>query len=416
MIFNKYFIFGIIFTEILLLVGVRLIYWGSVNEIPFSDMADYIRWGQSFAVGDWMLEGQFWGGYKPPGVPLLYAGMFFLSGGFDLDHLRWMQLLIFVLCLAFLSWQLVRDSGSLLTGMLLILVVAFTKSSVFWSYKLGTETLSESMLYLSLGVVMWVSRESCNAYRYIVLALVTTFATFVRPNSLPLIGVLLLFPLISAFRLEKMRALRCLVTYILSVVFFWGPWVVRNYEYCGQFVPLSTQGPYTFLWELGDVNLTDSVGRKVSVHVNQLQAEAPKKFANDCQASQHAMVLVKYWIQENIKNYPELVIRRLGRFVTERQIDLTSISRTQLHPLLDVLLFDKGEGQIVFATVIALALSFFYTWVRIISISLAASLIFSALFLGDARMFEPYIPLFLFVGLAPIIPLWQWIQRRSHII
>jgi len=83
-----------------------------------------------------MLAGQFWGAYKPPGVPLLYAAMFFFTGSYDVDLLRWMQLLIFVMSVAFLAWQIIKDSESLLTGMLLLLTIALTKSSVFWSLSL----------------------------------------------------------------------------------------------------------------------------------------------------------------------------------------------------------------------------------------------------------------------------------------
>jgi len=90
------------------------------------------------------------------------------------------------------------------------------------------------------------------------------------------------------------------------------------------------------------------------VHVNQLQTDAPHKFANDCQASNYAMSLVKLWIQQNAANYPELIMRRLVRYTTDRQIDLTSISRAQLHPLLDIILFDKGKLQVAFATFTAL--------------------------------------------------------------
>jgi hypothetical protein len=402
-------------SALVLFVVLRLIYWSHVSEEPFSDMADYIHWGRSWAAGDWMMEGQFWGGaYKPPGVPLLYAGVFALTGGQDVDHLRWVQLVISVFGLAFLAWQLVRASGTVLAGLLLILAVAFTKSSVFWSFKVGTEALSEALLYLSLGAALWVYRDSANPFKYLVLALITVFTTFVRPNSLPLVGVLVLFPLFKLFGADKKQALRCLTAYVVAVACVWTPWIARNYAYCGQFVPLSTQGPYTFLWELGNVNLPGPSGQRMVVHVNQLQAEAPRQFANDCQASQYAMGLVKLWIKENIASYPDFIKRRLLRYTTDRQIDLTRISRTQLHPALDPVLVDKSQVQIAIAIVAALALSLFFTWARIILVALATTLVFSALFLGDARMFEPFIPLFIFMTLAPAIPMWQWLRDKRQ--
>lgn len=402
-------------SALLLFVAVRLVYWSNVSEEPFSDMADYIHWGRSWAAGNWMMEGQFWGGaYKPPGVPLLYAAVFALTGGHDVDHLRWTQLAISVAGLAFLAWQLVRASGTMVAGLLLILVVTFTKSSVFWSFKVGTEVLSEGLLYLSLGAALWVYRDSARPSKYFLLALVTVFATFVRPNSLPLVGVLVLFPLARQFQANRKKAVLCLVAYAVSVACIWAPWVVRNYAHCGQFVPLSTQGPYTFLWELGNVNLPGPDGERMVVHVNQLQADAQHRFANDCEASQYAMGLVKAWLKENITTYPDFIKSRLLRYTTDRQIDLTRISRSQLHPALDSLLVDKSQAQIAIAMVAALGLSLFYTWARIILAAVAATLVFSALFLGDARMFEPFIPLFMFMTLSPAIPIWKWLVHNRQ--
>ena len=400
-------------TALLIFVIVRLVYWNNVTEEPFSDMADYIHWGRSWAAGDWMMEGQFWGGaYKAPGVPLLYAGVFAFTGGHDVDVLRWVQLAISVFALAFFAWQLTRTTGTLLAGLLVILVVTFTKSSVFWSFKVGTETLSEAMLYLSLGAALWVWRDSASRWRYVVLAVVTVYATFVRPNSLPLVGVLVLFPLFKLYAIDKRQSVRCMAVYTLAVVCAWAPWIARNYAHCGQFVPLSTQGPYTFLWELGDVDLPGPDGKRMVVHVNQLQAEAPKRFANDCEASKYAMGLVKLWMTENIATYPALVKSRLLRYTTDRQIDLTRVSRSQLHPDLDPVLIDKTQAQIVLAAVIGLAMSVFYIWARVVFAAIMANLLFSSLFLGDARMIEPFIPIIIFLSIAPIVPLWKFIKSR----
>lgn len=400
---------------LLLFVIVRLVYWHHVTEEPFSDMADYIHWGRSWAAGNWMMEGQFWGGaYKPPGVPLLYAAVFAMTGGHDVDSIRWVQLAISVAGLGFLAWQLVRATGTVFAGLLLIVVVTFTKSSVFWSFKAGTEVLSEGLLYLCLGAALWAYRDSASRWKYVALAAATVFATFVRPNSLPLVGVLVLFPLLKEFRASRKGALRCMAVYALAVGCFWTPWIARNYAHCGQLVPLSTQGPYTFLWELGDVSLPGPDGERMVVHVNKLQADASKQFANDCQASQYAMGLVKLWVKENITIYPGMIGHRLLRYTTDHQIDLTHISRFQLHPDLDRVLMDKSQGQIAVAVVTTLALALIFTWARIILAGVAATLVFSAFFLGDARMFEPFIPMFLFMTVAPAIPAWRWLMDRRR--
>jgi hypothetical protein len=403
-----------IIFSLVIFVAIRLIYWNQVTEEPFSDMADYIYWGKQWASGNWMMEGQFWRAYKPPGVPLLYAGIFALTGSDQIDYLRYVQLGISIMALAFLAWQLVRTTGTLYAGLLLILSVAFSKSSVFWSFKAGTESLSEAFLYLSIATAIWLYRDSANYYKYILLALITVYATFVRPNSLPLVGILVLFPLIKQYRLNKKQFLRCLICFSLAVASIWAPWILRNYAYCGQIVPLSTQGPYTFLWEMGNVDLPGPDGMRMVVHVNQLQAEADKHFANDCQASHYAMGLVKLWVRENYSSYPEIIKGRLMRYTVDRQIDLTHVSRIHLNPTLDPLLFDKTRFQIAFGVVAAIVLSLFFIWARIILFAVFVTGVFSALFLGDARMFEPLIPLVIFMTLAPSIPVLQYfLQKRN---
>ncbi|KXW55839.1 hypothetical protein [Ferrovum sp. PN-J185] len=404
---TAYFILALV-----LLVAIRITYWSSINETPFSDMADYIFWGKRWSVGDWMMKGQFWGAYKPPGVPLLYASIFYLTNGFNIEYLKWMQLIILVLSLTLLSVQLFKMSGTFILSLLLILVVAFSKSSVFWSFKVGTESLAESMIYLSLGVTIWVYRDNYNPYKYLVLALVTVFSTFIRPNLLPLVVVLVLLPLFKLFSLNKIKAYKLFFIYILTVICLWSPWIVRNYVYCGQFVPLSTQGPYTFIWELGRISLIEDNGQHISVHVNQLQADASKRFINDCQANRYAMGLVKLWIKQNIKVYPELIFSRLVRYATDRQIDLTHISRFNLNPWLDRFLFDKSQLEVVFSLISSIILSFYFVWARIIASGILATILFSSLFLGDARMFEPFIPISIFMLLAPVIPLWKMIKQR----
>jgi hypothetical protein len=124
------------------------------------------------------------------------------------------------------------------------------------------------------------------------------------------------------------------------------------------------------------------------------------------------MSLVKLWLKENISTYPGFIKSRLLRYATDRQIDLTRISRVQLHPVLDPVLFDKTQVQIAVAAVSTIALSLFYIWARVIMAAVFVVLIFSALFLGDARMFEPFIPITIFMALAPAIPFWQFLKRR----
>jgi hypothetical protein len=85
--------------------------------------------------------------------------------------------------------------GWVLAGLLVILVVDCAKSSVFWNFKVGTEALPEDLLYLSPVSVLSTNRDRANLSKYLVLALITVFATFVRPDSLPMMGVLVLFPL-----------------------------------------------------------------------------------------------------------------------------------------------------------------------------------------------------------------------------
>jgi hypothetical protein len=395
-----------------LFVGTRLYYWGHISEAPFSDMADYVSLGREFAEGQWLLHKQFWGAYHTPGVLLFHAAVINLTGSRSIEALRISQLVFLGATLLFLAWQLKQTSGTALTGALLLLVVAVSKSSVFWSYKVGSESVSEAWLYLTVGIALWVYRGNAQAWKYFVLGLIVMFGVFVRGNSLPLVGVLVLFPLFRLVKADKKKAAICAVSYALAVFCIWAPWVGRNYMYCEQFVPLTTQGPYTFLWEFGTIEAKIKDGRRVVTSVNQLQADATKQFPNDCKASQFASEVVRGWLTEHLNQYPAIIEDRLVRYATDHTEYLTKVSRTELHPKLDRVLIDKSGAMVVCAMVAGLVLSAYYAWARIVFSAVVLSVMFSALFLGYPRMFEPYVPLATFIALSPIIPLWNYIKRK----
>jgi hypothetical protein len=399
-----------------LFCGTRLYYWAHISETPFSDMADYVNLGREFAEGQWLLHKQFWGAYHTPGVLLFHAAVINLTGSLSIEALRVSQLVFLGTTLLFLAWQLKQTSGTALTGALLLLVVAVSKSSVFWSYKVGSESVSEAWIYLTIGAALWVYHGYTQVWKYFVLGLVAMFGVFVRGNSLPLVGVLVLFPLFKLVRTNKKKAAICAVGYALAVFCIWAPWVGRNYMYCEQFVPLTTQGPYSFLWEFGTVEVKIKDGRKIVTSVNQLQADAVKQFPSDCKAGQFANEIARSWLMEHLSQYPAIIKNRLVRYVTDRTEYLTKVSRTELHPKLDRILIDKSGVLVVCAVLAGLVLSVCYAWVRIVFTAVVVSVMFSALFLGYPRMFEPYVPLVTFIALSPIIPLWHYIKRKPPFV
>jgi hypothetical protein len=383
--------------------SLRVTYWSITPEEPFSDMKDLIDVASAFLKAGSLGMGDFWQAYKVPVVPLMMAMVFGVAGEANLDAWRIAQTMFVFIAMVWLAREIYLRCASHLLALGLLCCVAFARSSIFWSLKPATESIAEGLVYLIPACALWHARRQ-NVFSAATLGFVIVVATLARPNFLVLLPVFGLWLLWLHWAVGKpnFRSRTVFAAFCLGVALAWSPWIARNYALYRAFVPISTQGPYTFLWELGQVRATLPDGTKVETTVQQLQQDAGRNFKSDYEASRYAQALVRAWLSENWKPYLRLVMHRGWQQLTDTTEYLTKVPRDRLftdgfEPLLDKSL------PLVMLGLLGLALfPLARPWALPIGLIPWTVWPFGALFIGYSRMFEPLLPLSLF-GVVALI-------------
>jgi hypothetical protein len=383
-------------AAIILFWVVRIYYWNLIIEEPFSDMAQYVWIGTKVAANFDFSVDNFWQSYKLPGVPLAMGAVFRLAGGPDLWAFRIFQSLMVCLALLWFVFEVYARTRSHVIGVLIIVAVALSQPSIFWSYKPATEGLSEACLFFSVAAWMAYLRRSDLVYASLA-GFTVIVAVLTRANYIPLLLIVPAGIFYSAWRNAETRRARLVGGFacVAVIVVVWLPWIIRSYSIYGHIVPLSTQGPYTFLWEAGHVSRDNGQGGVDTKNVTELQREAPGRFDNDYSASSYAQGFVMSWIRAHWAEYPRIWLARMSAQVTDRSESLTKVSRAQLFGgWLDSVLLDKTP-VLLFGGLAGYLVVGFRTCGHFFVIPLLLVLVaaFGALFLSYARMLDPLIAL-----------------------
>lgn len=389
----------------LLFWGLRLAYWRSTSEVPFSDMADYLRIARG-VLHHWNFEHDaFWRSYKPPALPIAGAIVFGLFGEDNLTAWRLALALLTFISLLWAAAETAETAQEPLLGVALLWVVALSKSSIFWSYKFATEGLAEALLYLSAAAALRALRRP-RPGAFFFMGIVCCAALLNRPQCavvLPLFAGGFLaarFPRHGRHGgpgwLKESFSL-CL-WFALGAGLLWTPWLARSYHLYGHVVPLTTQGPYTFLWELGPVSLRSAAGLEVKTDVWKLQEEAPRAFKNDYEASLYARKFVRQWLKDYWRWYPKIIGMRLQIMLFDREeIELSTVPRRALFPgPLNAILLDNAPlwGLLGIAGLLVLVRVNRIFWS--LNVLVLAPWAAACMAVAYPRMLEPMLPLILF--------------------
>lgn len=376
----------------------RLSYWSITNEVPFSDIGDYVRIGQTVASAFDFRFDDFWASYKPPGVPLFLGLIFKFFGSDDLAWVRIFQTGILFVSALWMGFELYVRKTPYFILVLLGLAIALSKPSIFWSYKPSTESLSEAFMYLNIACGLYFFRKS-SILSALFFGFCLLMSVLIRPQALlvlPMAGIAILLQKQSPRKIQ----FKYLALVAISAFLTWLPWGARNYQKYGHFLFLSTQGPYSFLWELGnvEVKIPGIPDRTIVKSVYDLQKEAPLLFKNDFEAMNYASFFMKDWIFNNWKDFPFLIFRRLIQSSTDHAEYLTKVSRIDLFQSdLNKLLIDKSWWGIIFGVLGLIFFSFTLNinWLWVLAIPIAQWFM-GILFLGYARILDPSLPIILF--------------------
>ncbi len=365
-------------------------------------MADY-DWVAHGILDDFNFSfNSFFQSYTTPTLPLLRAGQLLISGD---SLLGWQVLQTFILltALLWLCFELARSGVPREVVVVLVVVVALSKPSVFWSYKIAREGLGEGLLYLTAasGIAALRTRRLPICF---FAGVIFTVGLLNRPNNFLYLPIYLLLVFVVIWRDERRafvatfkRTSKLAAFFLLGVMIVWAPWIIRSVRLYGAPVLISTQGPYVFFWELGEVELTQD-DKMLKFTANSLQNEAPSKFVNDYDAYRYASSLIPLWLQQHPMQYVKLLPARFFNSIERREIDLSRISRFELFPNeVNSLLVDKTPAR-VYLGILGLLLTplVFSQYLWPLFFIIVAPWANALLLLGENRMLEPMIPLLLF--------------------
>ncbi len=385
-------------------------------------MADYLAIARRVWCCFTFEHNSFWLSYKPPGMGFISAPF---VGPFEGETGLWIWRIASTVFLGGSAFWLSRELSKLFNserlGMLFLLVVALSRSSIFWSYRFSTESLSESLTYLVLAAFLrFMARGPARSgLQALLLGCASITLALVRPNMVPYLALIPLGLGLEWLRVRSVSFGRLAflgAAFSIGVMVLWSPWLLRGYRLYGKPVPFSTQGPYSFLWEAdGFIYVDPELGER-NVNVDMLQVEAPKRFKTDAEAAQLASLAGKQWLeQRGYYNFAWLVAERIKKMIDIRGITLAKTQRDILFAdSRDVPLIDKSEPVFLAALLGALLGSVVF---GVVFFTLAAMIfspiILSACFMGEPRMLEPLIPLLVYLVLVAAFSAYTLASRRK---
>ncbi|MCA8968718.1 MAG: hypothetical protein KDC95_03005 [Planctomycetes bacterium] len=376
----------------------RFYYWSVTSEAPFADMRGYEDIARSLYYDFRTYSDPFWRTYWPPGVPFLRAGVMALFG--PENRFAWRVFVALLSCVAASAFgrEIALRLRIRCTAPVFVAFVGLSAPSIFWSYKVSTESVAEACLYGVLACFL-VSQRTRSKASAICLGAGGVIAMLCRPNLA--IGVAVLWATFVGISIRRGEGSRVFAL-VLTVIVCWAPWVTRNYVFYQRIVPLTTQAPFSFLSNVNGSQLRLEDGRTVLLDLDELQHAAPSLHANDAEASRAAASLVRSWLRQHPADYANELVQRLWHAVESFDIRMTKVPRRPLiacagSQWLNAAWIDKSPRFLLAGCVgwvLAGALASPLFWVLLCAVigSCGAALCF----VGLPRMIEPMVPVLTF--------------------
>jgi hypothetical protein len=424
----RFFALTMFFLSILFWI-LRFQYWLNNAEEPFSDMASFQNISEN-VLNHWNFAwSDFWLTYSTPTLFVMRASEIFLFGQ-SLFGWEVFQTILLWISLLWLCVELLVITNNMFLPIILMTVVTLSRSSIFWSYKLSRESIHEMFTYLMTASFFYMLRKN-NCYTRISFGIISMVAILNRPNTLLVlifaIGLYLFHQRNGYLELSSKKIvffdfkkiLKDLIQISIGALIIWAPWGIRNYKIYHQFVPLSTQAPYTFLWDLGKIKVELPDRKIVVTDVNELQSTAYSNFKNDLEASKYASSIMFYWIKQNFDDIPSHVIRRISSSIEITTEYLSKLSRTQIYDnnVDKYFLVDKNLYIVILGVIGLCILPFFYApEIAMLGIAAIVPWITGAAMLGYPRMLDPTLPIIIFGSsiflIAPCIAIKKFANKN----
>lgn len=298
------------------------------GRAPVYDAAAYARIAANLEDGDGFTLGA--GATQPasnysPGVPLLAAGLYELSGGVHERLARLVLAIVGTLSVLF-GYLIARRLSGVFAGLFAAGAVAIYPALLEYQGMLMGEPLAAALLSGAVLAMLWASDSSAatSSARWLAPGALLGALTLIRPEYLG-ISVLLGFTVLAAgVREGWRRSLSGALLLLLGVVVLVAPWTLRNAIALDRFVPVSTGGGQvlfagSYLPSGGD---PEAVGREVLERhpglARQLGAPLPQLRLEQILA---ALARQRYPAMETDEALAKMGRERLWSSISEQPLD-----------------------------------------------------------------------------------------------
>jgi 4-amino-4-deoxy-L-arabinose transferase-like glycosyltransferase len=255
-----------------------------------------------------------------PGAPLLYAGVYYLTGGVHPDLARVTVALLGALMIL-LVYLIGRRIGGPVVGLVAAALAAIYPTFIDNNEQFVSEPIAAFTLAACVLGFLWASDRARSAWAWLVPGFFLGLTALARPEYLIFAVVLGLLVLIRAWRRRGVAVgVASAAAFVAAFVLVLAPWTIRNYIVLDRFVPVTTGGGkalFVATYLPGD-------GRQIRVKRHLIEIYTGNHHVTDAQLAHTQMADL---LNAVAKKYPNMerdaALARIGRenfkkYVTEQ--------------------------------------------------------------------------------------------------
>ena len=238
-----------------------------------------------------------------PGLAVVLAGLWWVSGQKTYTALQWLQILIDAAMVLLVYWIALRLTSSVLVGMLSAFLYAIWPGAIVVAKRPVLDTWTTFFLIASVAAFVWARERPATVWRLVPLGLLTGLGIYFRP-FIAILPVML--AAVAAPAGWSKRVVWALVPTAIALALL-APWTIRNYSEFHRFIPTRT-GVGQALYEGVGGAPTDEVTR------GTVRRARPTAAYGGPEYDDFLIGTVKQAILDNPRWYFRLVVQR-ARFL-----------------------------------------------------------------------------------------------------
>jgi asparagine N-glycosylation enzyme membrane subunit Stt3 len=255
-----------------------------------------------------------------PGAPLLYAGVYYLTGGVHPDLARSTVALLGAL-MVLLVYLIGRRVGGPVVGLVAAVLAAIYPTFIDNNEQFVSEPIAAFTLTACVLGFLWASDRARSAWAWTVPGLFLGLTALTRPEYLIFAFLLGLLVLVRAWRRRGVRlGVASAALFVAAFALVLAPWMIRNFIVLDRFVPVTTGGGkalFVATYLPGD-------GRQIRVKRHLIEINTGNHHVTDEQVARTQMADL---LDGVAKKYPNMerdaALGRIGRenfkkYVTEQ--------------------------------------------------------------------------------------------------